>query len=354
MLPYSRPASFVTPSSDQEDIELGFQTINYLDSARQTRSERQREPSEDTQVEKDEAVAVVEVEDLEPRGTLQDRKHQRTTGASASNHSITNLEAAISHRITLLTHTFISSRPRLNRVVTYLQGPSPPIVEQSLKPFFPRIEGFFSRLFSPIHRYRIITLPVFLIAWFLGFTFLVRASYFNSNTSAGSPSWIAGDNSFWAADAGCGINGTYCLPFSNSSLLFRCPAQTLDIQLLNDRAVGPDEIIFQPLVVGGLDSLNTYRADSWICPAAIQHGLFGNTEGGCGKLQQVGAFTGYVGGSKNGVKSVGFESAFPSSYRFVEGVSQVDCQDIRNDILGFDVAMMTIFSFIIRCVLSYF
>ncbi|KAK4704548.1 hypothetical protein P7C70_g1654, partial [Phenoliferia sp. Uapishka_3] len=244
--------------------------------------------------------------------------------------------------------SFLHAHPRISKAVTYASGPSPPVVETSIKPFLWRTEVFFSRQLRPLHLVRHFLVPTFLLAWLLGFIFLVRSSYFNSSTSQGAPNWVGATDSFWDKDDSCGLNGTFCTPFSGSSLIFRCPAQTLDVKLLNNRAVGSQEVIYQPLVVGGLDDLMTYRADSWICPAAIQRGLFGNKVGGCGKLERIGEFTGFVGGTKNGVASVGFDSVFPSSYRFVEGVSQADCKDLRDDILGFNVAMSVVFSFIIR------
>lgn len=40
------------------------------------------------------------------------------------------------------------------------------------------------------------------------------------------------------------------------------------------RSIGDQEVIYQPLVVGGGDELGTYRADSFICSAAVHRGLF--------------------------------------------------------------------------------
>lgn len=125
----------------------------------------------------------------------------------------------------------------------------------------------------------------------------------------------------------------------------------MGIQLLNQNTVGDRELIYQPLVVGGGDSLSTYRADSWICVAAIQNGLFSNERGGCGVLEQTGAYTNYIEFGANGVESVGFDSRFPSSYRFVDGERARDCEDLRDDILVLNVVMSVVFSFIIRSVL---
>ena len=60
------------------------------------------------------------------------------------------------------------------------------------------------------------------------------------------------------------IDGENCEPFSNTTTPFRCSASALSTQLLNDRAVGDQELIFQPLVVGGGDDFGTYRGDSFM------------------------------------------------------------------------------------------
>lgn len=251
-----------------------------------------------------------------------------------------------------------AKRPRLGRALVWLRGPSPPHIETALAPFplpylgplLARFERWCTARLAPLQRRRHLTTPVFLLAWLLAFVFLVRASFFTSSTNLGTPTWIDATSSFWSANDGCGINGTSCEPFTGDSFIFRCPSQVLSTELLNNRAVGDDLVIYQPLVVGGMDPKSTYRADSWICAAAIHHGLFDDRRGGCGEVAMVGGFTGYVGGERNGVGSIGFASTFPSSYRFVEGVSQNGCQDLRDDILGFDVAMTFILSFFIRCV----
>ncbi|GAA5963286.1 hypothetical protein JCM21900_000320 [Sporobolomyces salmonicolor] len=247
-------------------------------------------------------------------------------------------------------------RPRLGSALLWVRGPSPAHIETVMPPFpLPifgpllfRLETWCTARLMPIQRQRHYITPLFFLAWLLALTFLVRASFFTSSTNVGTPNWLVATTSYWEMNDGCGINGTGCEPFSNYSYIFRCPAQTLDTQLLNYRTIGADEVIFEPLVVGGMDDLSTYRADSWICAAAIHHGLFGNRRGGCGELQLVGEFENYEGGKRNGVHSIGFPSAFPSSYRFVDSVEQGGCRDLRNDILGFDVAMTVIFSFFIR------
>ncbi|GAA5884000.1 hypothetical protein JCM16303_001352 [Sporobolomyces ruberrimus] len=245
---------------------------------------------------------------------------------------------------------------RVGSTLIWIRGPSPAHIETILSPFplpflgplLSRFERFCTTRLKPLERRRRLTTPVFFLAWLLAFIFLVRASFYNSSTNVGTPDWLVSTSTFWTRNDGCGINGTSCEPFDDFTYTFRCPGQTLSTKLLNYRTIGNTEIIFKPLVVGGMDEEMTYRADSWICQAAIHRGLFGNQRGGCGELEFVGEFTNFQGGKKNGVESTGFPSTFPSSFRFVDSVEQGSCKDLRNDILGFDVAMTVIFSFFIR------
>ncbi|SGY25253.1 BQ5605_C018g08594 [Microbotryum silenes-dioicae] len=279
-----------------------------------------------------------------------DKLHQFQTYQSAADGT-PHRESSIGddgRRFNALLEKIQSKFPRIGRGLLYLRGPSPPWIETAVRPLWSQGELFFNRKLAFMQRRRRFITPIFLLVWLIAFVVLVRESFFNSRTNVGTPEFILGTSSFWSKDDGCGLNATGCAPFINSSLVFRCPSQTLDVELLNNRAVGDQEIIFQSLVVGGGDAQSTYRADSWICASAIHHGLFGNRKGGCGRLEMVGEFTGFVGVNKNGVGSVSFDSTFPSSYRFVDTVTQQGCRDIRDEILGFDVAMSTIFSFVIR------
>lgn len=252
----------------------------------------------------------------------------------------------------------ILSLRRNNKVIakveSYLRGPTPLISSTRLiTPWFPRVESVFDRLFDPISSRAYLFLPLYLILWILAFVFTVRLSYFTSSTSAGAASFISADASYWAKDDGCGLDGLGCTPFANASQSFRCAGQTLSVQLLNYWDVGAQEVIFQPLVIGGFDDLKTYRADSWVCIAAIQHGLFGNRKGGCGVVNKIGNYTNYVGGTKNGVTSVGFPTFFPAAYRFDDISSQQGCQDLGSEILAMNVIASFVFSFVFRCVSAF-
>ena len=65
--------------------------------------------------------------------------------------------------------------------------------------------------------------------------------------------------------------------------------------------------------------------------------MFEDGAGGCGVVNQVGQFIDFVGVEKNGLSSVSFDTVFPSAFRF-SPTAGTKCTDIRNDILGFNVA----------------
>lgn len=103
-------------------------------------------------------------------------------------------------------------------------------------------------------------------AYIIAFAFFARAQWFLTPSS----SLIECTSVLWTENAGCGLNGELCAPFTNTSFDFRCPAQCSSVVLQNPRLVGNTELDFVPLLVGGGDSQKTYRADSFICSAAIQ------------------------------------------------------------------------------------
>ncbi|KAL7004131.1 hypothetical protein EMMF5_006308 [Cystobasidiomycetes sp. EMM_F5] len=115
---------------------------------------------------------------------------------------------------------------------------------------------------------------IFLLAWFLGTCFLTRAAWYNGATGSSSSSWVSGGTAYWQANDACGLYGNQCGPFQGFNASYRCPSNQLSVKLLNNRAVGIQEVFYKPLVVGGGDELGTYRADSWLCAAAIHHGVF--------------------------------------------------------------------------------
>ena len=114
--------------------------------------------------------------------------------------------------------------------------------------------------------------------------------------------------------------------------------------------MGTQELVYQPLVVGGgtigdggLDADSPYRGDSFICASAIHAGVVSNGAGGCGVVRLLGQRDGYLGTSRNGIRSVGFDSSFPLSFAFDRTVTS-DCRDLRWPLLVVSVAFTSLIS----------
>jgi len=101
--------------------------------------------------------------------------------------------------------------------------------------------------------------------YIIGLAFLSRAQSFLTPES----SFIECTSAYWSANDGCGVDGLACSPFNDSSLDFRCPSQCAGASLQHPRTVGNEQVVFEPLIVGGGDANATYRGDSFICAAAI-------------------------------------------------------------------------------------
>lgn len=153
-----------------------------------------------------------------------------------------------------------------------------------------------------------------------------------------------------SSNNGCGLNGTLCLPFADSSFAFRCPSSCLSEEVLNVRAVGAQDVIYEPLVVGGPTpggaSEFTYRGDSFICSAAIHAGIIANTQGGCGVVSLTGQQTDYPSVSQNGISSIGFDSSFPSSFTFQATTNS--CRDLSFQLLAVSVVYTVLLSLFTR------
>ncbi|CAD6902836.1 unnamed protein product [Tilletia controversa] len=194
--------------------------------------------------------------------------------------------------------------------------------------------------------------------WIVGFGVLAKSLWYESTvpiTSAAdgsdelSASFFGCTATYWLGNAGCGLNGQNCAPFtSNSPTAFRCPQGCLGTKLGGPRAVGDQRPAWVPLVVGGGDSNQTYRGDSWICAAAAHAGVIDDNQGGCATLTLTGTFSQFVGVRRNGVDSVDFNSTFPVSYRFGTEVSSGKCTDRRGQLYILDVIMSAFVGFVLR------
>ena len=198
--------------------------------------------------------------------------------------------------------------------LNWLAGPRPPQA-QRIKPIFPTVQtaptnGFKRLVTEP---YRRIVLVVFLASWAVAFALPLRAAL--PIRDADGQYFVNLDcvDTLWRPRNGCGLDGLDCGPFSNSSFSFRCPANCLGVRVLNPHAVGPLEVNYRPLVVGG----SVYRGDSFICGSAIHAGVVSAAEGGCGRISLQGRHESFPASARNGIESIGFDSYFPQSFSVV-------------------------------------
>lgn len=232
-------------------------------------------------------------------------------------------------------------------VGNWSRGPQPPR-RYRIKPFFPKVQEFPLRLSE---RYlsnptiRFIVVFLYLAIWIVAFALVKRQGTLATDVAGyGQPETISCGVTFWSPANGCGLDGSDCRPFDGQAFAFRCPANCESYHVLNPRAVGDQEVIYQPLVVGGPgtdgdSNLATYRGDSYICGAAVHAGIISNQNGGCGVVKLVGTKKEFASSSKNGITTVGFKSYFPLAFQFVPGIN-CEAQDSRWSIL----AVSTVFS----------
>ena len=219
-------------------------------------------------------------------------------------------------------------------IVKWVKGPKPPRVLK-IEPIFPKIQQApirFLDTYLPHKKQRIILLVALYVCWFITWSLMVK-----NHSSAGfikgygKPTNLWCGASFWNEGNGCGLNGNMCRPFSSAHLTFRCPANCEGTHLLEEHMVGNQSLRYQGLVVGGPDpddseSMAVYRADSFICQAAIHAGIITDGEGGCGVATLVGSHTNFHSSKANGINSTSFLGTFPRSFTFQHlSSSQAQC-----------------------------
>jgi hypothetical protein len=127
--------------------------------------------------------------------------------------------------------------------------------------------------------------------------------------------------------------------------------------VLNQRAVGDQELIYQSFVIGGprndSDTQPLYRGDSFLCGAALHAGVLSNSAGGCGVVSLVGRGVNYVGSERNGIKSVSFASHFPSSFVF-EGNVTCEATDMRWALLAISVVFSSFLALFVADPAAFF
>ena len=213
-----------------------------------------------------------------------------------------------------------------NAIWTWVKGPQPP-QELKIVPYFAKIQETPIRLldkFVPKQKHRACLLIVFFAVWFTVWSIMLK---FHAGTGEikgyGKPSNVWCGQTFWRGGNGCGLNGNDCRPFTNQYLAFRCPANCASVITYNPHTVGNETIDFEQQVIGGPSAENpdepgVYRADSFICQAAIHAGVITDSDGGCGVALLIGEHDNYEASERNGIKSHGFPSDFPRSFMFPE------------------------------------
>ncbi|KAJ5758406.1 hypothetical protein N7520_005562 [Penicillium odoratum] len=228
----------------------------------------------------------------------------------------------------------------------WVKGPDPPHM-LLLKPLFPRLQElpvqYLDRFFSK-RKHKLFLLLLLYTSWFLPwFLVLLHSRSSGYIEGYGQLQTLSCSTNLWQFENGCGLNGNDCRPFSSSTMAFRCPANCRDAKLLEPHIVGNQSFNYEGLVIGGSlphsSESAIYRADSFVCQAAIHSGIISN-EGGCGVVKLEGAAHSFPAVKQNGIQSKSFPSTFPKAFSFLQlSSSKSNCPaDPRWSLLGVTAA----------------
>ncbi|ATY59531.1 LCCL domain containing [Cordyceps militaris] len=236
-------------------------------------------------------------------------------------------------------------------IARWTRGP-PNARPYRIRPLLPSVQEFPLRALDrllPGRRRRQWLLLVYLAVWVVAFALIKWRETVSGEIAGGwgRPQAIGCGAAYFSRGNTCGVDGADCRPFNGTALPFRCPGNCASYRVLNPRAVGDQEVVYRPLIVGGpttdLDdpvASATYRGDSYICGAAVHAGVVSNTDGGCGVVRLVGHRQDFVASERNGISSVGFPSYFPQAFQFVP----VECRatDARFSLLALSVVFSAV------------
>ncbi|PGH04317.1 hypothetical protein AJ80_08540 [Polytolypa hystricis UAMH7299] len=208
--------------------------------------------------------------------------------------------------------------------VRWLEGPQPP-QDLLFKPWSRRLQSFPITVldqFFPKRKQKIGLLLVLYFSWFLSWSLVLRHSVSSGHIEGyGKPTPINCRANYWSSGNRCGLNGYDCRPFNASVFAFRCPAFCSSNILFEPHFVGNQTLNYQNLVIGGpmpgSDEEGVYRADSFVCQAAIHAGVISDRTGGCGVVELTGASHTYFASKAHGISSADFPSTFPKSFKFL-------------------------------------
>ncbi|KAI2466544.1 hypothetical protein F4781DRAFT_351416 [Annulohypoxylon bovei var. microspora] len=233
----------------------------------------------------------------------------------------------------------------------WMRGPQNPKVWK-IEPLFPIVQHAPLRLldkFLPNRKHQILLYMGYVAVWIITFVLVIwRGQVASEVATYGMPTDIGCGVAYWSRNNGCGIDGVNCRPFNSSAFAFRCPSNCASYRVLNPRAVGAQEVVYAPLVVGGPPDLANeenpvYRGDSFICGAAVHSGVISNSQGGCGVVSLIGQQQNFVSTDRNGIDSIGFDSYFPLSITFQQGI-ECKAKDVRWSLLAVSVVFTSVLS----------
>ncbi|WWD16411.1 hypothetical protein CI109_100837 [Kwoniella shandongensis] len=176
----------------------------------------------------------------------------------------------------------------------------------------------------------------FLVLWLTVFILLIRQQYYHPSSPEILGCTAAPWND-WPPD-NCGVNGTNCLQdlLDMDGKKFRCLGGCKYVTLGNPRWVGDEKVDKASLLIGGGDKEGTYRADSWICAAAIQSSLISSSMGGCVRFHALpfrDGFSTFLPLSSHGLHSNSFAPWYPGAFR-LSSLSSTGCFDLHFIITG--------------------
>ncbi|GFZ51307.1 hypothetical protein JCM24511_09067 [Saitozyma sp. JCM 24511] len=245
-----------------------------------------------------------------------------------------------------------SIRRRLARFFRTVLGPARPTPDDelprpspsiSLSCVLPRTSYHFSTdppIYTLSRRFhlRYLLVPALLL-WCTANILLIRQQYFfpNSPEIADCTSALWND---WPPDT-CGVNATACASELVSQNV-RCLGGCAETTLGNPRWVGDVKVNGVPLLIGGGDESGVYRADSWICAAAIHSSLISRTLGGCVAVQTLpypAGSSNFTGSTASGLTSVPFSPGFPGAFTLTR-LSTPGCLDLHPIVSAFNALML--------------
>ncbi|KAA8647133.1 hypothetical protein EYZ11_012148 [Aspergillus tanneri] len=251
----------------------------------------------------------------------------------------------------------------VSMIRAWIKGPSPPR-KYHITPWFYHAQTAPGRL---IERYfpraKVWLLLACVGAWGVIFIGAIHMSVAGQEIPGyGSPVKLSCQARLWTNATNCGLNGDDCRPFDHGEFAFRCPSSCAAAMVLEPYVIGPEEINYRSLVIGGASETDAgvgiYRGDSAICPAAVHAGLVSDQKGGCGILRRTGERSDFEPVEKNGISSIGFLSNFPLSFTFGSedplGDSNLYCQDIRWTLFAFSLVVSTMLSLFITSPAAFY